>query len=194
MAFLSANDLLAGSAQKFAVAIPIELLASTVSEADATVQIRPLTVSDVQRISKAAKEEGLLTSLLMVQQALVEPAMSVEQVAKLPAGVVQFLLTEVNRVSGLSLSEDELQQAVRAPLTKAIFILAKEFGWTPSECAELTVGQVLLYLEMLGGDEANTVRASSQQSAQDLRAGNTMNCAKDSSKGGAKDNVKAGVA
>jgi hypothetical protein len=38
---------------------------------------------------------------------------------------------------------------VHAPLARACFVLAREFGWTPEKCAELTVGQVLLYLEMV---------------------------------------------
>jgi len=42
---------------------------------------------------------------------------------------------------------------VRAPLARACFILAREFGWTPAECSELTVGQVLLYLEMIARQE-----------------------------------------
>ena len=71
----------------------------------------------------------------------------------LPAGVVQFLSEHVNRISGLALDEDDLERAVRAPLARACFILAREFGWTPAECSELTVGQVLLYLEMLAREE-----------------------------------------
>lgn len=154
MAVLTANDLLAGSAQRYSVSIPGHLLPDAM-EGGGDVVLRPLTVDDLQRVGKAAKDEGLLSSLLMVQQALVEPTMSIDQVGKLPAGLMQFLLAEVNRISGLSLSEDEMQQAVRAPLTKAVFVLAKEFGWTPSECSELTVGQVLLYLEMLAGEKTS---------------------------------------
>lgn len=150
---LTANDLLAGSDRKYSVTIPTDVLPEGAQAAGGEVLLVPLTVSDVQRIGKAAKDEGVLTSLLMVQQALVEPAMSVSQVGQLPAGLVQFLLAEVNRISGLALSEDELQNAVKAPLTKAVFVLAREFGWTPSECSELTVGQVMLYLEMLSGDQ-----------------------------------------
>lgn len=158
MAFLSANDLLAGGAQRHSVSIPAELLPEAIADS-AGVLLRPLTVNDLQRLGKAAKDEGLLSTVLMVQQALVEPAMSIEQVGKLPAGLMQFLLAEINRISGLSLSEDDIQQAVKAPLSKAVFVLAKEFGWTPSECAELTIGQVLLYLEMLSG-ENNTEQES----------------------------------
>lgn len=159
MAKLTANDLLAGGSQLHSVSIPGDLLAE-VPEGGGEVQLRPLTVNDLQRVGKAAKDEGLLSSVLMVQQALVEPALSVEQVGKLPAGLMQFLLAQVNRISGLSLTEDEMQQAVRAPLTRAVFVLAKEFGWTPSECSELTVGQVLLYLEMLAGDKSSEESAA----------------------------------
>jgi hypothetical protein len=155
---LTANDLLAGSRQTHRVRLPAEALPEGAQAAGGEVLLRPLTVGDVQRIGKAAKDQGVLTSLLMVQQALVEPAMSVEQVGRLPAGLAQFLLGEVNRISGLSLSDDDLQQAVRAPLTRATYVLAREFGWTPAECAELTIGQVLLYLEMLAGDGAGASR------------------------------------
>jgi hypothetical protein len=89
----------------------------------------------------------------MVQQALVSPKLTVEQVSGLSAGLVQFLLEKVNQLSGLGLAEEELEQAVKAPLARACFVLAKEFGWTPAQCAELTVGQVLLYLEMLARKE-----------------------------------------
>jgi len=150
---LTANDLLAGSGQQHAVAIPPDLLTEDTRGEGGEVLLRPLTIGDVQRIGKAAKEQGILTSLLMVQQALVEPVMGIDQVAKLPVGLAEFLLAEVNRISGLSLSEDHLQQAVKAPLTRATFVLAREFGWTPAECSDLTVGQVLLYLEMLAGED-----------------------------------------
>lgn len=156
MAQLSANELLAGGSQQHLVTIPAALLASKLEDEAQQVVMRPLTLNDVQLISKAAKDQDTLSSMLMVQSALIEPKMSVENVAKLPAGLVQFLLQEVNRISGLSLSKDELDNAIKAPLTKAVFVLAKEFGWTPSECAELTVGQVMLYLEMLAGDKGQS--------------------------------------
>jgi hypothetical protein len=151
---LDAADLLAGASQRRRVAVPASLLAPNgASGNDANgvgdagvagdVTLRPLTVRDVQRVTQAAKEERVLTSILMVQQALVAPELSVEQVASLPAGLVRFLLGEVNRLS-----------AVRQPLSRACFVLAREFGWSPAECAELTVGQVLVYLEMLARGEA----------------------------------------
>ena len=39
--------------------------------------------------------------------------------------------------------------AIDAPLAKAAFVLAQEFGWTPREVGELTLGQMLLHLQML---------------------------------------------
>lgn len=118
------------------------------------VVLRPLLLSDLQRIHKAAREDQALTSVLMVQQALVEPSLTIDQVNGMHAGLVEFLLAEVNRISGLSLTGDELAEAVQAPMARACFELSRHFGWTPEQCAELTVGQILLYLEMTGRQPA----------------------------------------
>jgi hypothetical protein len=151
---LTAEELLAGAAAAYPVTVPAALLQQGEGAAPGEVVLRPLTVRDVQRIHKAAKEQRVLTSVLMVQQGLVNPKLTVEQVGSLSAGLVQYLLQQVNRVSGLSLDEGDLDQAVKAPLARACFVLAREFGWTPSECSELTVGQILLYLEMLARGES----------------------------------------
>lgn len=158
---LTAEELLSGASLTYTVALPAAIVRPS-AEAEASgatdpafageVVLRPLQVRDIERAARAAKEQRVLTSVLMVQQSLVSPKLSVEQVASLPAGVVQFLLQRVNRLSGLSLGEDDLEQAVRAPMARACFVLAREFGWTPAQCSDLTVGQVLLYLEMLAKD------------------------------------------
>jgi hypothetical protein len=150
---LSVGDLLQGASVTHRVEIPAALLGSANGRAPGTVVLRPLTVRDVRRVHQAAKEQEVLASVLMVQQSLVDPQLSVEQVGALPAGLVKHLLDHVNRLSGLDLGKDEMEKAVRAPMTRACFVLAREFGWTPAECAELTVGQVLLYLEMLARGE-----------------------------------------
>lgn len=159
---LSAEELLLGSEATAIVEIPPEVLAPAGADgeaAPATVVIRPLTLADVQRIQRAARDEAALTSVLMVQQALVEPKVTVEQVNRMHAGLVEYLLREVNRLSGLQLDRDELQETVQAPLARACFVLAREFGWTPEECAALTLGQALVYLELLGsGDPAGSLR------------------------------------
>jgi len=150
---VSVGDLLLGGSQQHTVEIPAHVLAPAGGGAPATVTIRPLRLIDVQRIQKAGQDAQVLTSVLMVQQALVEPKVTVDEVNHMHAGLVEFLLREVNRVSGLSLAADELQAAVQAPLARACFVLAREFGWTPDECAALTLGQILLYVEMLGRGE-----------------------------------------
>jgi len=156
---LSADDLLASGSAVYTVALPAALLRAADGEPGphrevaGEVVLRPLLVRDVDRVVRAAREQRVLTSVLMVQQALVSPKLTVEQVGSLPAGVVQFLAERVNAVSGLAVAEDDLERAVKTPLARACFILAREFGWTPAECSELTVGQVLLYLEMLARDE-----------------------------------------
>jgi hypothetical protein len=158
---LTADALLASGSTTHAIRIPSSLLRPVAAADDGgrvesdggEVTLRPLLVRDVDRVVRASREQRVLASVLMVQQSLVAPKMSVEQVGDLPAGVVQFLADKVNAISGLTVDGDKLERAVRAPLARACFILAREFGWTPSECSELTVGQVLLYLEMIARDE-----------------------------------------
>ena len=156
---LSAEDLIGSGSATHTVKVPAALL-KPAENADSgargfagEVTLRPLLVRDVERVARAAQEQRVLASVLMVQQALVAPRLTVEQVGSLPAGVVQFLSDRVNRLSGLTIDEDDLEHAIKAPLARACFILAREFGWTPAQCSELTVGQVLLYLEMLAREE-----------------------------------------
>jgi len=151
---LSPEELLAGSALTYEVVVPVDVLQPGGSEPIGarhgnTVRLRPLTVSDLQIISRASKENDVLLAALMVQRALVEPTMTVAQVSAAHAGLVEYLLGEVNRISGISGSTEETLAAREAPLVKAAFVLAQEFGWTPQQVAELTLGQVLLHLQML---------------------------------------------
>jgi hypothetical protein len=157
---LSVGDLLLGGSQTHTVEIPAHILAPAGGGAPATVVLRPLRLVDVHRIHKAAQESQALTSVLMVQQALVEPKATIDEVNRMHAGLVEFLLREVNRVSGLAMNGDEIQAVVQAPLARACFVLARELGWTPDECAGLTLGQILLYVEMLGRGERLERRAS----------------------------------
>jgi len=155
MAYLSADELLAGSDLTHDLPIPAGVLhpeqgvTAEGAETGARVRLRPLSMRAVQRILKAAKDDDGLSSALMVREALVDPVLSYEQVLKLHSGLVQFILAEVQRISGLKTSEDQLTEYVQAPLAKACFILGREFGWSPQEVAELTVGQILMYLEMI---------------------------------------------
>ena len=151
---LTTDELLLGGSTTHTVQIPADVLMAD-GDAPSHVVLRPLVLADVQRIHQAAQDSRDLTSVLIVQQALVEPKVTVEEVSRMHAGLVEFLLHEVNRISGLALAGDELEQVVHAPLARACFVLAREFGWTPDECARLTVGQVLLYLELLGRGEGS---------------------------------------
>jgi hypothetical protein len=155
---ITSEELLAGGGLTHEVAIPSDLLPpGTAREArESKVVLRPLTVGDLQRIAKASREDENLSATLMIQQALLEPSMSTEEVLHLPAGVARFLVERINSISGISTPRNALDEHVQAPLAKACFVLAKEFGWTPEQVSGMTIGQILLYLEMAhrGGDQA----------------------------------------
>jgi hypothetical protein len=144
---LSAEELLAGSAVTTTVEVPRALLAEE-SRDDNRVQLRPLSVHDLRLINRAARESDDLTAALMVQRSLVEPEMTVQQITTMSAGLLQFLLGHVNRISGIHVSEAELSDAMQDPLAQASLALAREYGWTPQQIGELTLGQMLMHLKM----------------------------------------------
>lgn len=150
---LTAEEILAGSRLTFDIEVPEEILDPGANDqreySPRKVRLRPLTVSDLQIVTRAAKESDSLLAALMVQRSLVEPEMSVAQVAAMQVGLMQFLLHQVNRISGVETTADLLSSSIEAPLAKAMFILAREFGWTPQQINELTLGQMLLHLQML---------------------------------------------
>jgi hypothetical protein len=154
---LSPEELLAGSGLTYAVQVPPEVLHpgnGKTAAARQSVRLRPLTVSDLQLVTRAARENDSLVGVLMVQRALVEPEMSIPQVAGMHVGLLQFLLSEVNRISAIAVTDTEVAAAAAAPLSRAAFVLAREYGWTPQQVSELTLGQVLLHLEMLTAEKA----------------------------------------
>jgi hypothetical protein len=145
----TAEQILAGTSHQKEVEIPAALLPPAGSGAGPSkVLLRPLAVRDLQRISRATQEDDSLSAALMIQHALVEPELRAEQVAQMPAGLASFLVDQINALSGISTSRDQLEEMVQAPLARACFVLAKEFGWTPEEVSGMTIGQILLYLEM----------------------------------------------
>ena len=156
MTTLSASELLAGSELEHEIKLPPQLLAADGGDsAPKLVRLRPLTVRDLQLITRAAKEDDSLTSALMVQTALVEPRLELQEVNRLPVGLMSFLLDEVNRISGIGADEAELQSAAEEPLIRAAFILAQEFGCTPEQVSELTLGQLMINLQLLKEKAAN---------------------------------------
>lgn len=151
---LTAEELLAGGSITHNIEIPEDILYpegtsnKDKNEREDIVVLKPLTIKDIQLIAKAAKDNDILISSLMLKQSLVEPNLTLEQVSSLPGGVVKFLVDKVNQISGLNTPKNDLVEMVQAPMAKACFILAKEFGWSPQEVSEMTIGQILIYLEM----------------------------------------------
>lgn len=150
---LTAEELLAGSGLTHQVEIPSDLLSvDGATLTDTAVVLRPLTVASLQRIAKAAGSDDTMSAALMIQQALVEPRLKLEDVSRLPAGVARFLVDRIDAISGISTPRDALEELVQAPLARACFVLAREFGWTPEQVSGMTIGQILLYLEMARGN------------------------------------------
>ena len=157
--FVTAEELLAGREMTFEVEIPPQILSPSLENGNGhrhaqdvaakKVQLRPLTVKDVQLIAKGAKDDEVLTSVLMIQKSVVEPALKQSDIAGMHSGLVRFLVDAINRISGLSTTEDEMKEIVDSPIVRAFFVLAKEFNWTPQQVREMTVGQILGYLELL---------------------------------------------
>jgi hypothetical protein len=153
---LTPEELLAGRDAVFDIDVPADVLRPAPEGSGATavggrLRLRPLTVSDVQLIAKAAKDDEVLTSILMIQRALVEPKLDQAQIARMHGGLVGFLVDRINRISGLVTSDDELRALAESPLAQALLILAREFHWTPTELRAMTVGEVLAYLELTQG-------------------------------------------
>jgi|SRR5688572_6273142 len=146
---LTAEELLAGGAVTHEVEIPPEFHSHNGDGAtNGHVILRPLTVRDLQRIGKAATDDENLSASLMIQQALVQPALKPDQVAQLPAGLARYLVERINTISGIDIPRNALAELVQAPLAKACFVLARQFGWSAEEVSGMTIGQILLYLEM----------------------------------------------
>lgn len=153
--FLTPEELMAGGDISYEIKIPTEVLQPSLNgnsanqQAENKVKLRPLTVRDVQLIAKAAKDDEVLTSILMIQKAVVEPELKQNEIARMHSGLVSFLVGRINHISGLTTTEDEVREIAESPIVRAFFILAREFNWTPQQVKEMTAGQILSYLEML---------------------------------------------
>ncbi len=145
---ISAEDLIAGASAEQAVEIPATLLPEA---EDRRVVLRPLTVRDLRLIAKAVRDNDDLSGALMVRQALLDPVLTLEQIGALPAGLLQFLLAEVNRISGITATEAEVVDALEDPLVQASLLLSRELGWTPEEIGRLTLGETMLHVAALRG-------------------------------------------
>jgi hypothetical protein len=152
--FLSAADLLAGSKAVQDITIPAAVLqpsavlqpAANGAAQGGCVRLRPLSIAVLTLISRAAREDAGLIPLLMIKEALVEPALTLDQIRQLHVGLVYFLVAEINRLSGLDADGGTLDAAADSPLGRTHILLAKHFGWTPEQVGQLTPGQVAVYL------------------------------------------------
>ena len=163
MTYLSAEELLSGSSLTYDLEIPDEVLNPGQWECDQgpglKIKLKPLSMNSVQRILKASRDDDGLMSALMVKESVIEPVLSYDQVMKLSSGLIRYILGEVQRISGLKAVEDELTQAVQEPMARACFILAREFGWSPAQISDLTLGQVLMYIEMIRQNQTESLEA-----------------------------------
>lgn len=152
-AALAAHDLLAGSAAVHTVEIPARVLHPGTDDesggAAGTVRLRPLSVGVLGVISRAAREDAGLVPLLMIKESLVDPALSLDEIRRMHVGLVHCLIAHVNRISGLSPDGEALDEHGSSPLTQAHVLLARHFGWTPDQVAQLTPAQVAVYLKGL---------------------------------------------
>jgi hypothetical protein len=149
-AVLSAQDLLAGSTLIHQITIPESVL-RPLSERDsasaaATVRMRPLSVGTLALISRAARDDASLIPLLMIKEAVVEPVLTLDQIRQLHVGLVHFLVGRINQVSGLDAEGQSWDDALSSSTTRAHLMLARHFGWTPEQVAQLTPAQVMVYL------------------------------------------------
>jgi hypothetical protein len=145
---LTAQELLAGSLLVHDVAVPAAVLRPG-GEADAAtgkVRLRPLKVATLALISRASREDPSLVPLLMIKESLVEPVLPLEQIRQMHAGLLHFLVAAINRISGLDADGDAARSASTSVIGETHLQLARHFGWTPAQVAELTPGQVAVYL------------------------------------------------
>lgn len=145
---LDTQALLAGSSIIHDVLVPREILTPGSEEEGehGIVRMRPLNVATLTLISRAAREDPSLIPPLMIKESLVEPALTLDQVREMHAGLVRFLAEKVNFISGLGRDDGTLDGTANTPLGQTHILLAKHFGWTPEQIGQLTPGQVAVYL------------------------------------------------
>lgn len=147
--FLTPQELLAGSLLHYDVAVPDAVLRPASENGAASggrVRLRPLKVGALTLIARASRDDPSLAPWLMVKEAMLEPAMTLDQVKQMHAGLVNFLITTINRISGLEPQTSTASDAAASTIGDAHLQLAWHFGWTPAQVAELTPGQVAIYL------------------------------------------------
>lgn len=148
---LTAADLLAGGKAQQEITIPAAVLQPAApgaqpAPAAGCVRVRPLSIAVLTLISRAARDDAGLIPLLMIKEAVMEPALTLDQIRQMHVGLVYYLVGQINRLSGLDADGATLDEAVDSPLGRTHILLARHFGWTPEQVSQLTPGQVAVYL------------------------------------------------
>jgi hypothetical protein len=146
---LRAEDLLAGSKALYDVPVPPAVLnprADAGDEETRCVRLRPINIAALTLISRAARDDPGLVPLLMIKESLVDPVLTLDQIRQMHLGLVQYLVEQVNQISGLDAEGQPVAQALETPLGRTHLLLARHFGWTPEQVSQLTPGQVAVYL------------------------------------------------
>lgn len=153
---LTPHEVLAGGQLVHDVVVPPEVLnpAQPSEGAGARfVRLRPLKVATLALIANATRDDASLVPSLIVKESLVEPALTFDQVRQMHAGLVQFLLAQINRISGLDGDGGAARAVAATAIGEAHVLLARHYGWTPAQVAELSPGQIAVYLAGLRQDE-----------------------------------------
>jgi hypothetical protein len=102
---ITAEDLICGSASTFDAEIPGHILrpgSQGEQGGGMTVRLRPLSIGTFQLIMRAARQDPGLIPILMIKESLVQPEMSLDQVKRLHLGLVNFLISHIREISGLT--------------------------------------------------------------------------------------------
>ena len=147
---LTVQDLLVGSQITHEVRVPQEILAPGAQPPEqaeeGVVRMRPLNVAVLTLISRASREDPGLIPPLMIKESLVEPTLTLDQIRQMHVGLVHFLVSRINVISGLAADGETLEETADSTLGQTHVLLAKHFGWTPEQVGQLTPGQVAVYL------------------------------------------------
>lgn len=145
---LTVHDLLAGSLLVHDVEVPGEMLHPGLGAeaASGIVRLRPLKVGTLALISRASRDDNSLAPLLIIKESLVDPVLNLDQIRQLHAGLVHHLVASINRISGLDSANGRYPEVATSAIGEAHLQLARHYGWTPSQVAELTPAQVAVYL------------------------------------------------
>ena len=92
--------MLIDTGETYMVEIPGNILAPVDGKLQ-RVKIKPLDVHTFQLIAKAAKDDHSLIPILIVKESVTDPLLNIIQIKSMKVGLVNFLISEIKRVSGI---------------------------------------------------------------------------------------------